>query len=146
MNYPHSKIAAAAQVVHNNYSEVDMFDATTGDLDWAEATVRAAIERLGEPDEMAAVRRRNTELRKAGLANSEVLSRIWRTMFFGRQPETSDHNEMADAIVEGLQSKLPPPEVTDQMVEDFISVAFLPSVVIDRVAVRAGLAYALQTR
>lgn len=37
MKYPASKITAAAHVVHNNYSEVDMFEASTGELAWAES-------------------------------------------------------------------------------------------------------------
>lgn len=150
MKYSSSKVTAAAHVVHNNYSEVDMFDASTGELAWAEGTVRAAIERLGDSDELVDTRKRNTELRIQNLELSKGLSLAWvaaggsSAEGFGITPQQVSWR-VQDAIAE---AKMPVDEivVTDSMVNALALEFWGASVVYDREKLRQALAFALQTR
>lgn len=147
MRYPASRITAAAHVVHNNYSEVDMFEAEVGELAWAEGTVRAAIERLGDSDELVDIRKRNTELRSLNLSYGKSLTRIWSKIVGPEQPEVSAIGSLTDMILSKLEERPGPRvEVTDSMVNEIALAAFGPSVVYDRDRLREALVHALQTR
>lgn len=145
MKYSSSKVTAAAHVVHNNYSEVDMFDASAGELAWAEATVR-----LGDSDELVDARKRNTELRIQNLELSKGLSMAWMAAGgsavegFGTTPQQVSWR-VQDAIAE---AKAPVDEivVTDDMVNALALEFWGASVVYDREKLRQALALALQTR
>lgn len=147
MKYPASKITAAAHVVHNNYSEVPMHEADVGELVWAEGTVRAMIEKLGDPDELVDTRKRNTELRRLNLEAGESLHRIWERVVGSEKPQSSITVGMADRILSSLEdAPRPAIEITDELVNNVALAAFGPSVVYDRERFRSALADALQTR
>lgn len=146
MKFSSPKITAAAQVVHNSYSEVDVFEATTGDLEWAEGTVRAMIDKLGDSDEVADLRRRNSEIRSFGLEQGRALSKIWGKLVGVEQPEVADPMAIADRIILAVQDEVQQIEITDDMVTRIALGAFGPSVVCDREGLRRALADALQTR
>ncbi|QAU07353.1 hypothetical protein SEA_ALLEB_18 [Microbacterium phage Alleb] len=146
MKFPHHRITAAARVVHNNYSDVDVFEAEIGELIWAEGTVRAMIEKLGDSDEMIDLRRRNSEVRRFGLEQGRALSRLWEALVGSEQPETASPTELADRIVLAVQDEARQIEITDDMVNSVALGAFGPAVVYDREGLRRALADALQTR
>lgn len=144
--YPAENFTAAAKRLHNNYSEKPWEDTDYAEQSWAAGTLRGIIEDLGPSIGVSGAEERIDSLRTSNLSYGEHLGWIWKTMFGNRQPSTSNHADIASAIVEGLESKLPPVEIVDSMVETFIATALPPQFVIDRNAVRAGLAQALQTR
>lgn len=147
MKFPQHRISAAAQAVHNNYSDVDVFEAEIGELVWAEGTVRAVIDQLGDSDDLIELRGRNAELRRLNLEAGESLNRIWSRVVGSEQPESSITVGIADRIIAKLdETPSEGVEITDAMVEAFIASAFAPSVVVSRDSVRIGLANALQTR
>lgn len=144
--YPAENFTAAAKRLHNNYSENPWETTDYGEQSWASGTLRGIIEDLGPSIGVVEAEERIDSLRQSNLSYGEAMARIWRTMFGNAQPKTSNHNDIADAIIESLESKLPQVEILDSMVEAFIATAMPPQFVVDRNAVRAGLAQALQTR
>lgn len=145
-SYPAENFTAAAKRLHNNYSETPWENTDYGEQSWASGTLRGIIEDLGPSAGVIEAEERIDSLRQSNLSYGEAMARIWRTMFGNAQPATSDHNDIANSIIEGLEGKLPPIEILDSMVEAFIATAIPPQFVVDRNAVRAGLAQALQTR
>lgn len=146
MKFPQHKVTAAAQVVHNNYSDVDVFEAEIGELVWAEGTVRAMIDKLGDSDEVIDLRKRNSEVRHFGLEQGRALSNLWEALVGSEQPETASPMEIADRIIRAIEGEVQQIEVTDEMVNQVALGAFGPSVVYDREGLRRALAHALQTR
>lgn len=150
MTYPHSAITAAAHVIHNNYSDVDMFEATTGELAWAEGTARAVAEKLGESEEHQATKQVLMAFRAHNLALGDALTRVWEAA--GRSPVSGfgiDPSEVPQAVIEAIQAARAPREeieITDTMVNNLALAIYGPSVVYDRTLIRSALANALQTR
>ena len=139
MRYSPSQITAAAHVVHNNYSEVELVNAPTGEMVWAEGTVRAMIDRLGMPQDHA-------DLRVFSLAQGAALASIWSRVTGWRETVSSDPNEIAEAIIQKLDSQTEQIEVTDAQVEALGNAIYGPAVVWDREKIRNGLVLALQSR
>lgn len=150
MKFPQHRITAAAHVVHNNYSDVDVFEAEIGELVWAEGTVRAAIERLGNSEEYDALIERHDALRAHALSLGRALTLAWEAAGgdaqngFGARPQ--DVPEAVRAAIEAARAPQSEIEITDSLVEAVGNGIFPPNVVYDRERVRAVLANALQTR
>lgn len=144
--YPAKNFTAAAKRLHNNYSDKPWEETDYADQTWASGTLRGIIEDLGASEGVTLAEERIDSLRQSNLGQGEALNRIWRAMYGNRQPEQSNYNVIADGIIQGLEDKMPPPEITDSLVNEIALAAFGPSVVYDRERMRAALAQALQTR
>lgn len=150
MSYSPDRITAAAHAVHNNYSETPWENADYGDRTWAEGTVRAVIEKLGDSQEHEYLIERHEEVRAQNLALQEALTKIWAAAGrnsaegFGTDP-TVVHQAVLDAI-EAARTPREEIEVTDEMINEIGLGFFGPAVVYDREKLRQALANALQTR
>lgn len=144
--YPADNFAAAFEIVHKNLSGFEFEDASEEASTATRAILHEIIHALGAPVGAAVAEERIMSLRESNLGHGEALNRIWRTMYGNRQPSHSNYDMIADDIIHGLESKMPPPDVTDAMVNEVALGAFGPSVVYDRERLRSALAKALQTR
>lgn len=150
MSYSPDRITAAAQVVHNNYSETAYEDVTPDQEVWAEGTVRAVIDKLGDSQEHEYLIERHEEARAQNLGLQEALTRVWQAAGrdgaegFGADP-TVVHQAVVDAI-EVARAPRDEIEITDEMINEIGLGFFGPAVVYDREKLRQALANALQTR
>lgn len=150
MSYSADRITAAARVVHNNYSETAYEDVTPDQEVWAEGTIRAVIDKLGDSQEHEYLIERHEASRAQNLALQEALTKVWQAA--GRNDAEgfgTDASLVYQAVADAIESARVPRdeiEVTDAMVESLGAQVFDPSVVWDREKVRLGLANALQTR
>lgn len=144
--YPVEKFKEAVQVAHRKSSDYNWDESSDEDKLRSRMLVYDIVDTLGPPVGAVEAEERIDSLRQSNLGQGEALNRIWRTMYGNRQPSHSNHDVIADGIIQGLQDKMPPPEITDQLVNEIALAAFGPSVVYDREGLRRALAQALQTR
>lgn len=144
--YPEGNFKAAAQRLHNNYSETPWENADYSDRTWAHGTLRGIIEDLGPAVGASEAEERIDSLRQSNIGQSEALSRIWHTLFGNSQPEQSNYGYMTDLIIARIQDEAPQVQVTDEMIHEVGLGLFGPAVVYDREKLRLALANALQTR